>query len=160
MTSLCSETLRSYPGRPARWLASRRSLQRVGLVRKVGTSRSNSRRAMQESAEVILPTLECQSRREGPNDEEQGGATNELGSRILLRPEWTDPARVDQPAFRLSQRETQEQSVLRFTEPPDAVPHVRWCGEGGQRWPSLPDYRTSPRATHKRRHTSSDIWFW
>jgi len=22
--------------------------------------------------------------------------------------------------------------LLRFEEPPDADPHVRWCGEGGQ----------------------------
>ena len=29
---------------------------------------------MQESAEVMVPSLEFQSRREGPNDEEQGGA--------------------------------------------------------------------------------------
>jgi hypothetical protein len=27
----------------------------------------------------------------------------------------------------------------RFVEPPGAVPHARWCGEGGQKWPSLPD---------------------
>ncbi len=30
--------------------------------------------------------------------------------------------------------------MLHFIEPPDADPHVRWCGEGHRkRWP-LPDY--------------------
>ena len=35
---------------------------------------------MQESAEVVLPILEFQSRREGPNDEEQGGAIDQLAT--------------------------------------------------------------------------------
>jgi hypothetical protein len=29
---------------------------------------------------------------------------------------------------------------LRFEEPPDAAPHVRWCGEGHQQWWPLPDF--------------------
>ena len=57
-------------------------------------------RRFQQSAEAIVGTpLWCS---EGPNRGEQGGATSELGSRILLRPELTDPARVDQPALSLS----------------------------------------------------------
>ena len=66
-------------------------------------SRSRAVRAVrrfQQSAEAIVGTrLWCS---EGPNRGEQGGATSELGSRILLRPELTDPARVDQPALSLS----------------------------------------------------------
>ena len=66
-------------------------------------SRGRSVRAVrrfQQSAEAIVAALQwcC----EGPNRGEQGGATSELGSRILLRPELTDPARVDQPALSLS----------------------------------------------------------
>jgi hypothetical protein len=29
--------------------------------------------------------------------------------------------------------------ILRFVEPPNADPYPRWCGEGRQRWRSLPD---------------------
>ncbi len=56
----------------------------------------------QQSAEAIVLTATHHWRQEGPNREEQGGATDELGSRILLRPESTDPARVDQPALSMS----------------------------------------------------------
>ena len=31
-------------------------------------------------------------------------------------------------------------TVLRFAEPPAAEPHIRWCGEGCQRWRPLPDF--------------------
>ncbi len=30
-------------------------------------------------------------------------------------------------------------TLPRFEEPPDADPHVRWCGEGRQQWRPLPD---------------------
>ena len=39
---------------------------------------------MQESAEVIVPILENQSRRDGPNDEEQGGVIDRLAAREHL----------------------------------------------------------------------------
>ena len=32
------------------------------------------------------------------------------------------------------------QNVLIFVEPPDADPHVRWCGEGVGKPASLPDF--------------------
>ncbi len=77
------ETSRSYPGRPA-WAAHvPPSLPPVGLARKLGTKRRNSPRAVQKSAEVVVPILECQSRREGPNDEEQGRAFDRLGARDM-----------------------------------------------------------------------------
>ncbi len=38
-------------------------------------------------------------------------------------------------------------NLLRFVEPPSADPHARWCGEGGQRWPPLPDYPPFDRTT-------------
>ena len=31
-------------------------------------------------------------------------------------------------------------NLLRFAEPPDADPHVRWCGEGGPQGSPLPDF--------------------
>ena len=87
---------------------------------KGGTRRSNPQRARQESAEVVVPILEVQSRREGPNDEEQGGvivnpqrgnlladATDRSGD---VRPETigslsrsgrTAAARAEQPALGL-----------------------------------------------------------
>lgn len=30
-------------------------------------------------------------------------------------------------------------TLTNFVEPPGADPHARWCGEGGQKWPPLPD---------------------
>ena len=63
-------------------------------------------------------------RQEGPNREEQGGATNALGSRKLLRPESTDPARIDQPALSVSLRDSgAELAPLRGTA---------WCGPACQ----------------------------
>ena len=59
-------------------------------------------RRLQQSAEAVVRLATCHWRSEGPNREEQGGATDALGSRILLRPESTDPARVDQPALSVS----------------------------------------------------------
>ena len=53
----------------------------------------------QKSAEAIVLSVIRHWRQEGPNREEHGGASDELGSRILLRPESTDPARAVQPAL-------------------------------------------------------------
>ena len=97
--------------RPGKWRACagkvhvliRGELESGSGNRLYAESRSRAVRAVrrfQQSAEAIVGTrLWCS---EGPNRGEQGGATSELGSRILLRPELTDPARVDQPALSLS----------------------------------------------------------
>ena len=62
---------RSYPGRSA-------PLQGVGLARKPGTPRCKPWWARQKSAEVVVPIPHIQCGREGPNDEEQGGALARL----------------------------------------------------------------------------------
>jgi hypothetical protein len=69
----------------------------------------------------------------------------------LSRPGRTVAARTEQPALRCRSRSVaalnrietndpleicsarQSVSVPLFVEPPDADPHVRWCGEGHQR---------------------------
>ena len=45
----------------------------------------------------------------------------------------TAPALMKLPGTRLKS----------FVEPPSAEPHARWCGEGGQQWPSLPDFAST-----------------
>jgi len=85
-------------------------LQPVSGSRPCAESRSHVAKAtwrLQQSAEAVVRCVIRHWRSEGPNREVQGGATDELGSRILLRPESTDPARVDQPALgRFSQEDS------------------------------------------------------
>src|SRR6056297_3020449 len=84
MTRLCSETSRAYPGRSAQAGRGQPLLQRVGLARKPGTERRKPIWAVQKSAEVVIPNFDSQSKREGPNDEEQGGAIGSLATREPL----------------------------------------------------------------------------
>jgi len=42
-------------------------------------------------------------------------------------------------------------SLASRVEPPGADPHARWCGEGGQRWPPLPDVRAGLRGKSGKR---------
>lgn len=99
--------------RPGKWRACagkvhvliRGELESGSGSRLYAESRSRAVKAvrrLQQSAEAIVGTRPRCS--EGPPREEQGGATSELGSRILRRPESTDPARVGQPALSLSLR--------------------------------------------------------
>ena len=44
------------------------------------------------------------------------------------------------PAPNLLSRRYSRSGLKSFVEPPYADPHVRWCGEGGQRWLPLPDF--------------------
>jgi hypothetical protein len=47
-----------------------------------------------------------------------------------------DQSKIEHRLFRFDHAEKRNF----FVEPPDADPHVRWCGEGGQQWPPLPDF--------------------
>ena len=60
------------------------SLRPVGLAQNIGTLQCKLPRAVQNSAEVIVPNLEAQSRWEGPNNEEQGGAIGTLAAKEPL----------------------------------------------------------------------------
>ena len=55
------------------------------------------------------------------------------------------------PTPNLLSRRYSRSGLKSFVEPPYADPHVRWCGEDGQQWPSLPDFchfsgRVSPES--------------
>ena len=82
-------------------------------------------RRLQQSAEAVVRLATCHWRSEGPNREEQGGATDALGSRILLRPESTDPARVDQPALSVSPPGDSGAELA-------PLPGTAWCGPACQ----------------------------
>jgi hypothetical protein len=142
MTSLCRDSLRSYPGRSGRpsaeGPATRVSLQlrRVGLARKYGTGPRKRSRAVQKSAQVIVPSRTYHCGREGPNDE-----VGEEPSFDSVR--GTVPSGIDRIGVK-REASPGEVRVVRmtltnFVEPPGADPPARWCGEGGQRWPPLPD---------------------
>jgi hypothetical protein len=57
----------------------------------------------------------------------------------LPRPGSTAPASKEKPAPRRRGLISSPRHLTNFVEPPGADPHARWCGEGGQKWPPLPD---------------------
>ena len=57
---------------------------------------------------------------------------------LLLRPELTGPARIDQPAWAVSRLRGTGAILLHFTEPPSADPHARWCGGRAGNPPGYP----------------------
>ena len=63
-------------------------------------------------------------------NKEEPSANSQRGKRsdALSRPGSTVAAQAEQPA--LSLFPLCGPSLLPFVEPPDADPHVRWCGEG------------------------------
>src|SRR6056297_2441736 len=129
MTRLCSETSRSYPGRSAQLGRGQASLQPVGLARNPGTDRWKPLRAVQKSAEVMVPILERQSRREGPNDEEQGGAIGSLTAReplgtsrpVLSRRRWHRDYRFSIPTGRYRRDARRAASLERLHRVTDAA---------------------------------------
>ena len=161
MASLCRDSSRSYPGRSA-WPseegpATRVSLQlrRVGLARNSGTESRKRIRAMQKSAEVIVPSRTHHCGREGLNDEVGGGVFVRLDARKAFRrnvPTGIDRIGVERAASPGDARAVRA-TLNNFAEPPGADPHARWCGEGGQRWPPLPDFKEAAarRGYRKRR---------
>ena len=117
--------------------------RRVGLARKYGTGPRKRSRAVQKSAEVIVPSRTYYCGREGPNDE-----VGEEPSFDSVR--GTVPTGIDRIGVK-REASPGEVRVVRmtlttFVEPPGAAPHARWCGEGGQQWPPLPDLFHEHRA--------------
>ena len=92
----------------------------------------------QESAEAVVPRVN------EPGNAPEGLTTREglnlIGS---SDPGWTGAgAEAEWPSrSRVNGAETECGEVLRDDqEPPDADPHVRWCGSRGEQSPRRPDW--------------------
>jgi hypothetical protein len=130
MVRLCRESSRSYSGRPAvrphrqRW--ERRPAMAVG--------------GMQESAEAVVPRVT--SRETNRTDSQLGkGRTWQAEHDHRWSGSRGDEADWPSPGPR-SPWQRQSGCFIRqdCQEPPDADPHVRWCGRRGEQSPRRPDW--------------------
>ena len=123
-----------------------------GLAATPGATSSNGRREGQKSAEAIVPGATSRGPKTGPwkrrdrtNSQLGKGRTWQAVATLDgLVPAMTPNGRV---GSRANGAETECCDVLRDgQEPPDADPHVRWCGSRGEQSPRRPDWPVLRRA--------------